>query len=72
MTQPTCNTCRFWLRNNEPDGSYGKGHCRRYPPSFMLEGTLNDGWPDVHECSWCGEHQPKESDDSPSRNKITE
>lgn len=52
----TCEGCKFWKRMDaEHMGDAGAGYCRRYPPSFMLENTLNDGWPNVHAQEWCGE-----------------
>ena len=59
-TCKTCRTCRWWVRSsNEEASARGQGHCRRYPPIFEEQTALNDGWPNVHFQSWCGEHTPK-------------
>jgi hypothetical protein len=52
-----CRDCRFWLPRKDFTEERGGGYCRRYPPAFMLENTLNDGWPNVHQYEWCGEYQ---------------
>lgn len=60
MSEPKCETCRFWLREDECDG-----WCRRYPPLALTEdATLRgaaDAWsfPTVSTSDWCGEYQPK-------------
>ena len=46
MSQPTCETCRFFVPF---DNSLGK--CHRYPPS---QDAFN-----VKKSDWCGEHKPK-------------
>lgn len=67
MTQPTCETCRFWCRGEtyvvEAWGStkarvawtsHGiqHGQCRKYAPK--------PDFPETYEFLWCDEHQPKQ------------
>ena len=49
-----CGRCKFWLRRTDYAGPRGGGYCVRFPPIFK-EDAMNDGWPNVHQQSWCGE-----------------
>lgn len=53
-----CGNCKFWIKRSDFAANAGGGYCRRYPPSFQVESALNDGWPMVHQQSWCGEFTP--------------
>lgn len=48
MTQPTCETCRFWKFWYDNDG-LRIGICRRHAPAT--------GWPKTWCDHWCGEHE---------------
>lgn len=49
-----CGGCKFWLPRTDYAKERGGGYCVRFPPIFREE-ALNDGWPNVHQQSWCGE-----------------
>lgn len=68
MSQPTCETCRFW-EFQEGD----TGECRKYPPTFAStseqqsegiacrghgEGLWLGWFPETSPGTWRGEHQP--------------
>lgn len=58
MSEPTCETCKFWYRLDDEEGM-----CRRYPP-FTVRTDPNIGmdaftFPATSMSEWCGEHQPK-------------
>lgn len=59
-----CETCRFWKAGNTvehiPRSGLRYGNCRRNPP---VKGDFYEGWPQAFHNDWCGEHEPKESDD---------
>lgn len=61
MTQPTCETCRFWahLQGYEYVGVKRNnfGECRRFPPT--IQGGEEGEFPITEVSIWCGEHQPK-------------
>ncbi len=68
MTQPTCETCRFWqLVELAP---YWSGDCRRHTPrmqgdiaphgSAQFQEPKAAIWPSTNSGDWCGEHQPKQ------------
>lgn len=66
MSQPKCETCRWWDGVAEDEIA----ECRRLPPQFIIEqidpGTSHGDhafWPLVDSDQWCGEHQPKEQSD---------
>lgn len=70
MTQPTCETCRWWKPNEgseyaDDNGAPLMGDCRRRAPalwSFESTRSYLTGepiWPVVDNVDWCGEHQPK-------------
>lgn len=40
---------------------YTAVECRRYAPRMASMENQQDGWPMVNAQSWCGEHQPKET-----------
>ena len=48
MTQPTCKTCRFFVKGDE---------CWRFPP--MAPDLGGACFPYVLPHNWCGEHKPK-------------
>lgn len=52
-----CGACAFWRRRTDEHGaSLGGGYCVRFPPIFKEDDrAMNDGWPFVHQQSWCGE-----------------
>lgn len=51
MTQPTCETCRFF--------SQSELLCRRNPPQAATPSIyIQYKWPLVAKADWCGEHQP--------------
>lgn len=61
MSNPTCETCRWWLNlpgfivhdNSPPVDNYGE--CRRLPPVGTYLGNFTLTESDL----WCGEHSPK-------------
>ena len=64
MTQPTCETCRWWDRF-DLRSMQDVGYCRIGPPnnytSLVEAVKQRDGlWPMVNADDWCGEHRPKE------------
>jgi len=67
MTQPICETCRFW---KPPFQENNFGQCRRHAPAVRLIRLDGDGcltetrdaevvWAETDVDDWCGEHQPK-------------
>ena len=46
MSNPTCQTCRFWVQ--KPKSALGL--CHRFP-DFRQTGEL-------YASDWCGEHEP--------------
>lgn len=54
MSEPKCETCRFWYRYDAEEGI-----CRRYPPSTYLVEMEAFTFPTVSTSEWCGEYQPK-------------
>jgi len=58
-----CHDCNFYrVRTDEPGrNSQGWfGYCVRFPPIFKEDRAINDGWPNVHGQSWCGEFKRSE------------
>lgn len=53
MMPGTCETCRFWARN-ETDQD-GTGECRRRPPERVPFNAGLGAWPDTTNRDWCGE-----------------
>jgi len=53
-----CGGCRYWI----PFVLGERGHCRRYPPSIVMD--IDHGavarTPDTRRLGWCGEWQPIE------------
>jgi hypothetical protein len=75
MSQPTCETCRFW--KVFPVGELG--HCRRHPPLLCIVLSV-DGrhstdpqvqWPTTQPNAWCGEYEPKVTPAAVSETKPT-
>jgi hypothetical protein len=74
MMTPTCETCRFFNRENDWQQH---GQCRANPPQIVLE-MRNEWeyghderiwttyktveWPEVPKDEWCGTHQPKRAE----------
>lgn len=61
MSNPTCETCRWWLNlpdfiliEGEPPTDF-YGECRRLPPV----GSVIGDFPLTQIEMWCGEHSPK-------------
>lgn len=52
-----CGNCRFWARRTDATRDMGGGYCMRFPPILHVEDALNDGWPNTHQQSWCGEYK---------------
>lgn len=64
--EPTCASCRFWLRWRESSS----GACRRFPPQFQVGTSYNRdieasevdstaAFPNTDDDDWCGEFQVK-------------
>jgi len=53
MTERRCDNCEFYSPENLED--YALHGCYRYPPKQQAVPVRSD--------SWCGEFQPKESDE---------
>jgi hypothetical protein len=51
MTQPTCETCRFYETND--------WSCHRNPPWANKESETFAAFPPTRPYEWCGEHKPK-------------
>lgn len=67
MTNPTCETCRFFFREFE---SRHNGDCRRRAPIIhpvlkvygtYCNSTEEPKVPLVAKDYWCGDHEPKET-----------
>lgn len=56
-----CETCRFWQLTGQAYSSQVPSHgtCRRRSPSVT---SVSGGWPYSSSTDWCGEHEPKETD----------
>lgn len=55
--QKFCERCKhFNFKNDDPKAI--SGYCRRYPPVFMIEDSVSDGFPNVRLTDWCGEFAP--------------
>ena len=51
-----CETCKFWLSEDDDPDEGSEGSCCRYPPVAFSAG--NWGYhPMVMGCDWCGEYQ---------------
>jgi hypothetical protein len=74
----TCETCRFshirWRKGDPYEGYHGPRvrdttsvECRRYAPSGPVVTTeatnAVENFPWLDGSDWCGEHQPKETND---------
>lgn len=56
MSERRCDQCRFWAREEMPEGfDSSRGECRRREPSINIYGTVQ--WPETREEQWCGEFQ---------------
>lgn len=70
-SEPRCGNCRWWWSWKHIGGNgYGKGECRRYPPSVILlprsvGGDTDRATPVTGQAYFCGEHQPKDKSDDP-------
>ena len=53
MGTDTCETCRFWLRPEDPGPVAPQGECRRHPPQVVGQ-TQVQPW--TSPGYWCGEH----------------
>lgn len=52
-----CENCKYYSPYEDGDSI---GECRRYPPRIFVIGQdrVKEGcWPDVVNCSWCGEFE---------------
>lgn len=66
MSQPRCETCRFYLSQPTDEGEYPNGFCRRFPPMFpngAIPGSAEvnpfmGNFPQVMGDNWCGEYSP--------------
>ncbi|MEK9809272.1 MAG: hypothetical protein VW362_02415 [Candidatus Nanopelagicales bacterium] len=61
MSEATCETCRFWLKDKKYEDM---GICRRHAPSPQIlhdEQDEENRWP-IYPLTtvwdWCGEHEP--------------
>lgn len=52
---PTCETCRFWDPDHEPDLATDFGVCTNPEAVNFYMGDMHKSDPD------CGEHQPKDT-----------
>lgn len=67
MSNPTCETCRWWDTDNWSGEELG--YCRKAAPTAWLREIADESldtrrdtvWPVVSRTDWCGEHQPKEA-----------
>lgn len=50
-----CETCK-WFNWKDDDDTDISGYCRRYPPAFLIEKSVSDGFPNVRLTDWCGEY----------------
>lgn len=56
----TCETCRWWASNADPDDE-PLDQCRKHAPRpHNWEDKSWAEWPQTLPDDWCGEHQPKE------------
>lgn len=73
MNEPTCETCRFFLIDAcdidtaGPPPAVATGYCRRFPPQILHDEGYSDpldhaGFPWVWSDTWCGEHQPRQTE----------
>jgi hypothetical protein len=56
MSQPRCQTCRFFVAGDEQ-----LGECRVAPPTAHTFGGLRARFPEVNPSDWCGHFQPPRS-----------
>jgi hypothetical protein len=51
-----CEDCEWFNFLDDNDATpQPAGYCRRYPPSFKLDDSWSDGFPNVRLTDWCGE-----------------
>ena len=55
MSEPSCATCRFWVRLGEGN----VGDCRKNAPTLVREGHPFNMriWPNTYDIDWCDEHK---------------
>lgn len=71
MRDPSCATCRFWsYLEEEGEGGWLIGWCRRYPPTRFAEGDDSCTYPVTQDPDWCGEYKPKASDGNEKRYSV--
>jgi hypothetical protein len=52
----TCETCRFWRRNDVDAQFPNWGECRRRSPNqSRLKGWTGGEWPSTEKGNWCGD-----------------
>jgi len=67
MTQPKCETCKWWtpFQSPSPDGL-----CRKRPPQAFYGEGMDNGfsyrfcetvWPTTNRADFCGEHTEKDA-----------
>jgi hypothetical protein len=56
MTARTCETCRWW--NRDETSSTLIAECRRNPPHPADSMIDPRWWAHTHRTDWCGEHTP--------------
>lgn len=67
--KPKCLTCKFWVSEPAEAGPSVFGQCRRMPPVYVSERSLQ--FPFTKPDMWCGEHrlieEPKRTDKGDDR-----
>ena len=61
----TCEECKFWdtavkMAGDDQDLT---GLCRRHAPVPITSRNGAGEWPFTEDSDWCGEYQPKETED---------
>lgn len=68
MTQPTCETCRFWRDSGRDVQTIGRalhakqGICRKNAPVADPGMGGYAIWAMTKSLDWCGEHEPKKAE----------
>jgi hypothetical protein len=55
VSEPKCETCRYWGEAKQPLTGHKAMVCRRGPPTL----ASNYNWPVVKHDDWCGEWAAK-------------
>jgi len=66
MTEKRCDNCKYWVFYGlfkDSNAPIDYGICHRYPPTARGERTAPCDNPDPPAHWWCGEFEPKESEE---------